>query len=251
MDLSRQASLRVGAAPARSRQPVAALFIQDNELRSACPASTEPLVACAGLSYACSHGLPHSQDSPPLRSTSGYPTPRYDSSSLNLWCMCSMCDEPHGVGMDGVPDLLVEALGLQVAAQSVLDVAVLVLCSDGTCDVRDDRVASRLYPVDHVADELVQRLRETVKHFHHKIVELHSRFPRDCAIIHRAVLSFVWLRNRVLYSVRRRNGQRFAFFAMRGVFRRRGGGSPASEERKFAGVRGARSATRRLAEGNG
>ena len=43
----------------------------------------------------------------------------------------------------------------------------------------------------------------------------------------------------------------FAFFAMRGVFRRRGGGSPASEERKFAGVRGARSATRRLAEGNG
>ena len=36
-------------------------------------------------------------------------------------------DEPHGVGLDGVPDLLVKALGLQVAAQSVLDIAVLVL----------------------------------------------------------------------------------------------------------------------------
>ena len=46
-------------------------------------------------------------------------------------------------------------------------------------------------------------------HFHHKIIELRSRFPRDCAIIHRAVLSFGWLCNRVLYSVRRRNGQRF------------------------------------------
>ena len=34
-------------------------------------------------------------------------------------------------------------------------------------------------------------------------------------------------------------------------FQARGGGSPASEERKFAGVRGVRSATRRLAEGNG
>jgi hypothetical protein len=30
-----------------------------------------------------------------------------------------------------------------------------------------------------------------VKHFHHKIVELGSRFPRDYAIIHSAVLSFV------------------------------------------------------------
>ena len=56
-DLLRQASLRGGAAPARSRQPVAALFIQDNEPRSACPASAESLVACAGLSYACSPGL--------------------------------------------------------------------------------------------------------------------------------------------------------------------------------------------------
>ena len=118
-------------------------------------------------------------------------------------------DEPHGVGLDGVSDLFVKSLGLQVAAQSVLDIAVLVLRSDGTGDVRDDRVACRLYPVDHVADELVLRLRKTVKHFHHKIVELRSRFPRDCAIIHRAVLSFGWLSNRVLYSVRRRNGQRF------------------------------------------
>ena len=84
MDLSRQASLRVGAAPARSRQPVAALLTEDNRLRSACPASTEPLVACAGLSYACSPGLPHSQDSPPLRSTSGYPTPRYDESLVHV-----------------------------------------------------------------------------------------------------------------------------------------------------------------------
>ena len=203
MDLSRQASLRVGAAPARSRQPVAALLTEDNRLRSACPASTGPLVACAGLSYACSPGLPHSQDSPPLRSTSGYPTPRYDSSS-----------------------------------------------HPGTGDVRDDRVACRLYPVDHVADELVLRLRKTVKHFHHKIVELRSRFPRDCAIIHRAVLSFGWLCNRVLYSVRRRNGQRFCIRSHQ-AFQAGGGGSPASEERKFAGVRGARSATRRLAEGNG
>ena len=67
-DLSRQASLRGGAVPARSRQPGAALLAEDNELRSACPASTESLVACAGFSYACSPGLPHSQDSPSLRS---------------------------------------------------------------------------------------------------------------------------------------------------------------------------------------
>ena len=148
MDLSRQASLRGGAAPARSRQPVAALFIQDNELRSACPASTEPLVACAGYSYACSHGLPHSQDSPPLRSTPGYPTPRYDSSS-----------HPGSVGTP---------------------------CS-----------------------------------YQEFLIIVANRFAAPSA------------------------------FARRGVFRRRGGGSPASEERKFAGVRGARSATRRLAEGNG
>jgi hypothetical protein len=89
-----------------------------------------------------------------------------------------------------------------------------------------------------------------VKHFHHKIVELRSRFPRDCAIIHRAVLSFGWLCNRVLYSVRRRNGQRFCIRSHQ-AFQAGGGGSPASEERKFAGVRGARAATRRLAEGNG
>ena len=67
-------------------------------------------------------------------------------------------DEPHGIGLDRVPDLLMKALGLQVAAQSVLDVAVLVLRGDGAGDVRDDRVSCRLYPVDHVADELVQRL---------------------------------------------------------------------------------------------
>ena len=201
MDLSRQASLRVGAAPARSRQPVAALLTEDNRLRSACPASTEPLVACAGLSYACSPGLPHSQDSPPLRSTSGYPTPRYDSSS-----------HPGSVG---------------------------------TGDVRDDRVACRLYPVDHVADELVLRLRKTVKHFHHKIVELRSRFPRDCAIIHRAVLSFGWLCNRVLYSVRRRNGQRFCIRSHQ-AFQAGGGGSPASDETE-QGIRRAK----RAAEGSG
>ena len=80
-------------------------------------------------------------------------------------------DEPHGVGLDGVSDLFVKSLGLQVAAQSVLDIAALVLRSDGTGDVRDDRVACRLYPVDHIADELVLRLRKTMKHFHHKIVE--------------------------------------------------------------------------------
>ena len=39
--------------------------------------------------------------------------------------------------------------------------------------------------------EMEYFLRKTVKHFHHKIVELGSRFPRDYAIIHSAVLSFV------------------------------------------------------------
>ena len=110
-------------------------------------------------------------------------------------------DDDQGVLVDeasGVVDyrglyLRRKAFGLQVSAETVLDVAMLLFRVDGAGYVREDRVASRLYPVDHVADELVLRLGKTVKHFHHKIIKLCSRFPGDYAIIHVAVLSFVLL----------------------------------------------------------
>ena len=63
-------------------------------------------------------------------------------------------DEPHGVGLDHVADLLMKSLGLDVAAQAVFDIAVLGFQGD----VRKDRVACRLYPVDHVVDDLARRL---------------------------------------------------------------------------------------------
>ena len=99
--------------------------------------------------------------------------------------------EPLRVVHDCVLQALGESLRLEVPAEAVLHVAVSALRVDGARDVGEDRVASGLYPVHHVAYELVLRLRETVKHFHHKVVELGSRFPRNCAIIHGAVLSFV------------------------------------------------------------
>ncbi len=100
-------------------------------------------------------------------------------------------DEPLRVVHHGVLQVLGEPLRLEVPAEAVLHVAVSALRVDGARDVGEDRVARRLYPIYHVAYELVLRLGKTVKHFHHKIVELGSRFPRDYAIIHSAVLSFV------------------------------------------------------------
>ena len=113
-------------------------------------------------------------------------------------------DEPLRVDHDGVLQVLGEPLRLEVPAEAVLDVSAPVLRVDAARDVGEDRVASGLYPVHHVAYEPALRLRKTVKHFHHEIVELGSRFPRDYAIINNAVLSFVCFLGNGYYT---RNGE--------------------------------------------
>jgi hypothetical protein len=61
-----------------------------------------------------------------------------------------------------------------------------------------------------------------VKHFHHEIVELGSRFPRDYAIIHSAVLSFVCFFGNGYYT--RTDGETDSVFVVRLGLGRSGGG---------------------------
>ena len=131
-------------------------------------------------------------------------------------------DEPLRVVHHGVLQVLCESLRLEVSAEAVLHVAVPALRVDGARDVGEYRVARRLYPVHHVAYELVLRLRKTVKHFHHEIVELGSRFPRDYAIIHSAVLSFVCFFGNGYYT--RTDGETDSVFVVRLGLGRSGGG---------------------------
>ena len=237
-DLLRQASLRGGAAPARSRQPVAALFIQDNEPRSACPASAESLVACAGLSYACSPGLLTRR------------TPRLFARPLAI--------RRRGTTARPIPAASAPLVANPFGTPSAGDTSVILLLDHG---FRLPASVAHERPLDSRG----QRVEEEPRHLVEALVHVLDGAPAGSAsprgirarVFHAIVLlftvlslSFGWLCNRVLYSVRRRNGQRFCIRSHQ-AFQAGGGGSPASEERKFAGVRGARSATRRLAEGNG
>jgi hypothetical protein len=85
---------------------------------------------------------------------------------------------------DSVGNPLLDALAPEHPAQPVLQFLHRYRLVERAGDPAELHVLRRLYPVDHVAHELAERLGKPGGKFPQKILELLSRFERRCAMIH-------------------------------------------------------------------